>query len=86
MDIAKTLDVMRRARSNWEQAEKAAQAQRMTREAILNLRFRPGQKVRDKVTGEEVIVYAGTRKIATIPIPREEGAGSLPGETTGKGA
>jgi len=86
MDIAKTLDVMRRARSNWEQAEKAAQAQRMTREAILNLRFRPGQRVRDKVTGEEVEIYAGTRKIVTIPVPREEGAGSLSGKTTGEGA
>jgi len=85
MDIAKTLDVMRRLRASWEEAEKAAQAQRMTREMILNLRFRPGQRVRDKVTGEEVIVHAGTRKIATIPIPREEGSGGVSDKETRKG-
>ena len=43
-------------------------------EKVLGLKYNPGQRVKDKVTGEEVIVIAGKR--ATFEIPASESTGS----------
>ena len=45
----------------------------MDREVVLGLRFRKGDKVRDKVTGERGTVEAGTRKAVTVSHAGEEG-------------
>jgi len=43
---------------------------RPRREEVLALRYRPGQRVRDRVTGKEVEVLAGTRRTAPVQAAR----------------
>ena len=45
----------------------------MEREAVLGLKYRKGDRVRDKVTGKSGTVIAGTRKAVTVRVPGSEG-------------
>lgn len=65
MDYRKIIDRLTLA-TEPIRAMKEAPPPRLLKERVLRLAFRPGQKVRDKVTGQEVEVIDGTREIVEI--------------------
>jgi len=68
----KIIDTLTRARSFWEEKKELKRVRPPEREETLALQFKRGQKVRDKVTGEEVEIIGGTREIVTFSSTRGE--------------
>ena len=65
MDHRKIIDRLTMATEE-VQALKEAPPPRVPKERVLRLRYRPGQKVKDKVTGLEGEVIEGAREVIEV--------------------
>jgi len=70
----KIIDLMTPLRQLAEEHRKNTPLKETEPERLWGMKFRPGQKVRDKVTGEEVEILAGERATVTVSPAEAEGA------------
>lgn len=66
VDHYKIMDLIRKVNLDFATIQDAVSKPEPDRYEILNYAFIPGEKVKDKVTGKEVIVIAGERTVANV--------------------
>ncbi len=73
IEPTKVQDQITAALSFWQSKKEIDKLATPEREKVLGLKFTPGERVRDSITGEEVRILGGIREIVGLPSPPSPG-------------
>jgi len=80
LNLTRLQSVLGEARLPLEEVRRSGPVKDPDREEALNLTFKKGIKVKDKVTGKGGEILGGTRTIAFLPSSRSGRQGSVSGQ------
>lgn len=80
IDHSKVMDHVTASKEYWDRGEEKEKLRVKDREEILGLKFKKGQQVRDKVTGEVVEIGGGTREAIAVHNTGVQGSKGIRGE------
>jgi len=71
LDLVRVNSIMREARFPFEEVRRSGPVRDPDREEALGLKWKRGDKVRDKITGKGGEILAGTRRAVEVSRPRD---------------